>query len=276
MIDNRMGDLISKKLKISVFIVGYNESKLLANCLQSVKYADEILYFDLQSIDDSLMIAKQFTQNVFEIQKEEFVEIVHSKYIYKAKNDWIMIIDPDEVVDKALFEYLFDVFDSISQNDLYGAIQVPWKFYFKKTKLQGTPWGYNNSKILLVNKNKFEFRPIIHQGRIIKEGYKIFHIEDKKDRVVHHFWMLNVKSLFSKHLRYLKREGESNYKSGVKKPSLLRTFYSPFVQFYHSYITKKGYRDKFTGLLLSIFWAWYHTNVQINIRKFYLRREKVV
>lgn len=270
-----MGDRISKKLKISVFVVGLNESEMLANCLQSVQDCDEIMYFDLQSQDNSLDIAKKFTSDVFQIPRQEFVEIIHSEHMDKTKNDWVMIIDPDEVVDKSLIDHLFEIFNSIDQNEIYGAIRVPWKFYFNKIKLKGTPWGLDNSKILVVNKKKFHFKPIIHQGRVIKEGYEIFNIENDENKVVHHFWMSDVKSLVKKHLRYLKKEGESNYKIGIK-PSIMRILYTPVVQFYYSYFSKKGYRDRFTGLFLSLFWAWYQTNVQIKIWKFYLTRKRSV
>lgn len=264
---------VSEKINITVFVVGYNESYFLEKCLHSVKEFDEILYFDLQSTDDSVEIAKKYTDKIYIIPKEEFVEIVHYKYIDKASNDWVMILDPDEVVDNELYSYLEENFYNIIQNPIYGAIQVPWKFYFKNVKLKGTPWGYCNSKYLLVNKQKFEFKPIIHQGRKIKNGFNIYKINDEKNRIVHHYWMSSITSLVNKHLRYLKREGESKYDFGLKT-SLVKIIFTPFTQFYYSYISREGYKDMFLGFMLSLFWAWYQTNAQIQLMKYTIRKSR--
>lgn len=264
---------LSEKINITVFVVGYNESNFLEKCLHSIKDFDEILYFDLHSSDNSIEIAKKYTDKFYVIPKEEFVELVHYKYIHQASNDWVMIIDPDEVVDIELYTYLKENFYKIIENQIYGAIQVPWKFYFKNIKLRGTPWGFSNTKYLIINKKKFEFTPIIHQGRKIKDGYNVFQINDVNNRVVHHYWMSSITLLINKHLRYLKREGKSNFDAGLRT-NLLKILYTPFTQFFHSYISKKGYKDKFLGLMLSLFWAWYQTNAQIQLLNYSKRKSK--
>ena len=54
------------KPTITVSIIGHNEAADLERCFHSVDWADEIIYVDCESEDNSIEIAKKFTDKVFE------------------------------------------------------------------------------------------------------------------------------------------------------------------------------------------------------------------
>lgn len=83
--------------KISVVMIVKNEAEVLARCLDSVKEADEIIIVDTGSEDNTVEIAKKYTNKVFEDYKwnDSFCEARnHAKA--KATGDWILSIDADE------------------------------------------------------------------------------------------------------------------------------------------------------------------------------------
>ena len=92
----------SLKLNISAIVVGYNEANLLGSCLNSISFCDEILYFDLGSTDDSIKIAKTSHATIINHEKVPGCEWIHSKYYQSTKHDWVLIIDPDEIINDLL------------------------------------------------------------------------------------------------------------------------------------------------------------------------------
>ena len=83
---------------LSVTIITKDEEDRLPLCLESVKgLADEIIVLDSGSSDNTVAIARQYTDQVFEtdwpgygVQKQRALE--------KARGDWVLAIDADEAL----------------------------------------------------------------------------------------------------------------------------------------------------------------------------------
>lgn len=257
-----------ENLKISAIIVGRNEGKKLEECLKSLSFCDDILYADLNSSDNSLETAEKFGCRLFKFEIfGPSCEYTQSLLIDKAFNDWVILIDPDEKLDKLLVEELLVLLQAIhTGSSNVGAISVPWRFYFANKRLKGTVWGYRNEKVILVNRNKFEIKPITHYGRQIKPGYSIYNLRSNhnESNVLHHYWMDDIKSFWVKHFRYLKDEGKDRFKLGYRI-GLKGIFHQIFHQFYFCFILKKGYRDGFLGFFLSCFWTFYQTYANVSL-----------
>ncbi len=89
---------------LSVCILARDEAENLARCLASVAWADEIVVLvDDRSRDETEAVARRWASRVERrpyagdlLQKQACVAL--------AKHDWILIVDPDEVVPAALAE----------------------------------------------------------------------------------------------------------------------------------------------------------------------------
>ena len=258
-------------------IVGYNEATLLDACFKSIDFCDEIFYTDLGSTDDSINIALKYTPHILRRDKKSvpFCEKVQSEVVNYLKNDWVIFIDPDEMVDKDLQTQIILNFEKITLNPLIGALYVPWQFYFRRKKLIGTVWGGKNKKYFLVNKKRFDFLTIAHYGRKLKEGFisKEIILNNDETNVLHHYWMSSLKVFLQKHRRYLKNEGNNNYNAGIRV-GIKQVTMIPFKEFYNSFINKKGYKDGFTGLFLSSFWAYYKTHIALDILRIQKQKNK--
>lgn len=82
---------------LSVVIITKNEEKMIKACLESVGWADEIVIVDNGSKDDTLKIAKNYTDKIFEIDLQDFAAI-RNLAMEKAKGDWVLYVDADERV----------------------------------------------------------------------------------------------------------------------------------------------------------------------------------
>jgi hypothetical protein len=255
------------KLPISAMVVGFNEAHFLDNCLSSLSFCDEIIYTDLGSSDNSVAVAQKYCSNIYMRGLVPSGEFIQSEIVQDLKNDWVVFLDPDEVVDISLANILKDVFENIKVSPSTGAVLVPWLFYFKRRPLMGTVWGGVNSKYLLVNKNRFEFLPVTHYGRRLRAGFSTLEIKKnlEKTNVIHHYWMNSYLIFFKKHFRYLKYEGRDQFNAGRRIKGLSSLFFLPVKEFWHSYIVSKGYKDNFVGFSLSIFWSFYQTIIAFDI-----------
>lgn len=74
-----------------------NESVMLADCLKTVEGADEIVIVDTGSEDNTIEIAKRFTDKVFTDYKwEDHFANARNHVISKCTGDWILSIDADD------------------------------------------------------------------------------------------------------------------------------------------------------------------------------------
>ena len=239
------------KLPISAIVVGLNEAHLIEKSIGSVSFCDEIIYVDLGSNDKSVFLAKKLDAQIMHHQIVPFAEIVQAKIVPYLKHEWVIYIDPDEYLDPSLCKYIIDNFPKIEKSINIASVNVPWRFYFINHPLIGTPWGGDNRKPILVNRNRFLFEPMTHYGRKNKNGFKSLDVPFTKDMVLHHFWVQGWRSFIGKHIRYLKNEGRDRFELG-KKTSFLKILITPLVEFKYSFYSSKGYKDGFLGFL-SIF-----------------------
>src|SRR4051794_6312308 len=91
--------------KISAFMICKNEEKVIANALESLKWADEIIIVDGYSIDKTLEVAKLFTDKIFQREWTNFGE-QRNFALQKCSHPWVFFLDADEVCSPELIGWL--------------------------------------------------------------------------------------------------------------------------------------------------------------------------
>ena len=89
--------------KITVCILVKNAQSTLQECLQSLCEFGEIVLLDNDSTDDTLKIAQEFnaTYKNLRIERSKFIGFgaLKNLAVSFAKNEWILSIDSDEVLE---------------------------------------------------------------------------------------------------------------------------------------------------------------------------------
>ena len=106
---------------ISVCLVCRNEADRLASCLESVRWADDIVVMDLSSTDDSARIAREHGARVIVREPVPIVEMVRNEVAEHATGTWILALDPDERITPGLADEL----RRAAQRDELDAIVIP-------------------------------------------------------------------------------------------------------------------------------------------------------
>jgi len=100
-----------EKFPLSVVIPIKNEEKNIRECLESVKWADEIFVVDSQSTDKTIKIAKEYTNKIFQFYYQGGFP---KKKNWALKNlpfsyEWVLFLDADERVTPELKEEIISV-----------------------------------------------------------------------------------------------------------------------------------------------------------------------
>lgn len=88
--------------KISVALATYNEEENIKECLESVKWADEIIVVDGSSTDKTRKIAKKQGAKVTKTNNPAIFHINKQKALDACQNQWILQLDADERVTEKL------------------------------------------------------------------------------------------------------------------------------------------------------------------------------
>ncbi|MBI3282687.1 glycosyltransferase family 2 protein, partial [Candidatus Curtissbacteria bacterium] len=85
-------------MKLSVVISAYNEEKMIEGCLESVKgLANEIIFIDNTSLDNTVKIAKKYTDKIYTRENDPVNLNINKNFGFsKATGDWIISLDADE------------------------------------------------------------------------------------------------------------------------------------------------------------------------------------
>jgi len=95
--------------KLSVVIITKNEEHNMRRCLESVKWADEVVIYDSGSVDRTLDICKEYGCAVYNHPVWEGFGRAKHEAVCLAKNDWVFVIDADEVCSEALQNKILSV-----------------------------------------------------------------------------------------------------------------------------------------------------------------------
>ncbi|MFN5774725.1 MAG: glycosyltransferase family 2 protein, partial [Burkholderiaceae bacterium] len=86
---------------LSVILITKNEAELVGQCLESVKWADEIIVVDSGSTDATVEICKRYTDRVTVTDWPGFGP-QKNRALAMATGDWVLSIDADEEVTPGL------------------------------------------------------------------------------------------------------------------------------------------------------------------------------
>lgn len=234
--------------KLTILIPTFNVEKIIRECLESVKWADEILVCDSFSTDRTVEICKKYTNRI--IQHEYINSALQKNWaIPQAMHDWILIVDSDESLEEGLKEEI-EVILKNNSNDTNG-YKIPRKnlIYGKWVKTCGIYPDYVQ-RLFRKSKGKYELREVHAHLKVPGKSMVLKH------HLIHHDFN-NLEDYLMKFQRYQRYELDElvkNTKTFHWKDVTLR----PIYMFLWSYIYKAGYKDGFRGFFLSVLKGYYN------------------
>ena len=166
--------MLSKPGTISACLVVYNEEAVIERCLLSIRgLVDEIIIVhDGECSDQTLVIAKRYTDKVFVRDHAGMME-AHLVFAFEqATSEWLFRIDADEFVDK---EDFVKIKEAVSEKEV-SALILKWEMWDGQRVIEFP----GLQKMCLVRRDHFHYCGIPHENGFVDGGVK------KIDVYLHH------------------------------------------------------------------------------------------
>lgn len=224
--------------KISVVIIGKNGAKTLEKTLNALREFDDIVFYDNGSSDQTMQIARKF-KNVNLVEGEFLgfgkTKILASSY---AKNDWILNLDCDEVIDEDLKNSLLN--EKLDENCVY---LLNFNAFYKDIQVKHCGWSGQKIK-RLYNKKITNYNEAKIHEKILDEGLKNKILKGN----VAHYSFLSISDFLQKTDKYSDAYALQNM--GKKSSSPAKAYFRSIWFFIKNYFIRLGFLDGYAGLLV--------------------------
>ncbi len=264
-------------MKLSVVLATRNEEANIERCLLSVKnIADEIIIFDEHSTDRTKEIAERLDATVFLEPHHDIFHITKQKALEKAKGEWILQLDADEVVTKALAEEIKEVISGTHVSKVNRLFMRHQNLIEKRDgkigKNTGEVVGY-----FIPRRNIFLGKPLIHAGvypdgviRLVKKGKAWFPQKSVHEQIqldgevawlskdLDHYDSPTFERYLSRLNRYTNLIAKEFKESKLPRNAIYLFVYitfKPFITFLDLYFRHRGFLDGMQGFIWSFFSA---------------------
>lgn len=235
-------------MKISVVINTLNEEKNIENCLKAVKWADEIVIVDMYSDDKTVEIAKKYTDKIFLHERMNYADPARQFALDKASNEWILVVDADELVPLKLKNKLL----KIIENDQADVVYTPHKNYFSGKLIKGVGWGpLQNLHPRLFKKGYFNYKANIHTNFEIKDNARIYYIKNFEESFIHLAY-IDFEHYIEKMNRYTTIESTNIFEGKNERNYLFKLFLLALWRTLKEIILIKWYKDGFRGISIGV------------------------
>jgi glycosyltransferase involved in cell wall biosynthesis len=107
---------------LTVTIITKNEAANIRRCLESIKWADEIIVVDSGSTDDTLEICREYTDKIFSTDWPGY-GIQKNRALSHATQDWVLSLDADEEVSSELKTKIQQILKDAKGYDAYSVFR---------------------------------------------------------------------------------------------------------------------------------------------------------
>jgi glycosyltransferase involved in cell wall biosynthesis len=238
--------------KISILLPTFNEADKIVECLESVKWADEILVLDSYSTDNTLDIAREYGARFIQ---HEYINSAKQKNwaIPQCEHAWVLQIDADERLELALQEEIQNILRD-PPNDVDG-YSMPFKHHVLGKWVRSMDL-YPEYHLRLFRKDVGRFQDKEVDSHVVVPGRVLYFTNH-----VLHFGFESVSQKLRPFDRYTRYEADERVKRG-KFYSWYNITFRTLAVFVYYYFYKLGFLNGVRGLVVAayksdfIFWTY--------------------
>lgn len=232
---------MSTNHNISAVIIACNEEKYIQQCIESIlPITDDIIVVDSGSSDKTVELAKSAGAKVHHMPWKGYGENKNFGNS-KAKNEWILSIDADEIINEELVKHITTV--SKKENTIY---RIKSLVNYNGKWIRHCGW-YPAWKLRFFHKTKAKWNLApVHESLEYADDIKI---EELKGQLLHYSYD-SIQDHRNKSTKYGKLKAESWIKNN-KSVSIFKKWFGPTFKFIRTYIFRLGFLDGKEGFIIS-------------------------
>ncbi len=227
-------------------MIAFNEEAVIADALASVSWADEIIVVDSGSTDQTVNIAKRYTERVlfrpwmgFSAQKNWAVD--------QATHDWVLSLDADERITPGLRD---EIVALLQGPPSCAGFYIARKNFFLGQWIRHGGW-FPDKTLRLFDKRQGRFGDRIVHEKVEVKG-EVGHLRHP----MIHYTYTSLSSYHRRAGRYAGLAAEEMH-AGGRAFSIMDILVRPLWTFVRMYLFQQGFRDGIRGFLLAVFYGYY-------------------
>jgi glycosyltransferase involved in cell wall biosynthesis len=227
---------------VSVITITLNEERNIEACLQSVRWADEIIVLDSGSTDRTMELATRFTNRVERVEWKGYGG-TRNMGLDRASGDWILWLDADERVTDDLAAEIQEILRV--DNPAIAGYAVARRAYFLGRWIKHCGW-YPSRVIRLFRRSQGRFTESrVHEELRVDGG-----VSNSRGDLVH-YTDPDLHHYFEKFNRYTTLAAE-DMKAAGRHCSLYDLLVRPSFTFVKMYLLRLGVLDGMAGFVLCV------------------------
>lgn len=226
---------------LSVIIICKNASKHLEACLESVKWANEIIVLDSGSTDDTISIAKRYSTHIHSTDWPGFGPQKNRALSY-ATRPWVLSIDADEWLSPSLQTEIQGIVESDRDET---AFYIRRQSYYCGKLIRHGSWAKDDC-LRLFKRGTAEFTNDLIHEKLVAKG-----IIGKLKGILYHQAYDTLEQVIQKMNQYSSLGADIKAAQG-KRASLSQAILHALWSFIHGYIFRLGFLDGREGFLLAV------------------------
>ena len=231
--------------RISAVVIARDEGKNIAPCLESLRWADEIVVVDSGSTDGTPEIARRYTDKVFNVpwkgfgpQKQAAVDL--------AAHDIVLNVDCDERVTPELAEETGGI---LSGSGMAAAYTVPRRTFLGGKEIRHCGW-YPDRTTRLFDRTRARFSTdLVHERVEVSGG-----TAPLKGHLLHYSFS-GIGEMIPKIDRYSDLSARQMFERG-RRCGIADLTLRPAFAFFRTYLLRLGFLDGVEGMVISATTSW--------------------
>jgi glycosyltransferase involved in cell wall biosynthesis len=236
-------------VKISAVIIAFDEEENIADAINSVAWADEVLVVDSESTDETRAIAESLKAKVL-TQKWQGFSRQKQFAVDNAAHDWIFSLDADERVSNRLKDEILKLKNQ-PENSLAPGYKIPRLTFYMNRWIRHGGW-YPDWQLRFFNRRKGKWKDIlIHESVEMQENARV---EKLSGDILH--YSIPDAAYHNKMIadRYAPLAAEQMFRRD-RSTSPFKIFTAGIIAFLQTYILKLGFLDGLAGFCIARFAA---------------------
>lgn len=226
---------------LSVMIITKNEAHDIAACLDSIRWADEIVVLDSGSTDNTVAICQTYTDKV-QVTDWPGFGIQKNRALAMTSGDWVLSIDADERVPPALKQAIQSAIHAPGE---VVAFSIPRRSTYCGKLIRFGDWR-NDRVVRLFKRNQARFCDSkVHESLQVQGRVAML-----RDYLVH-FAFKDRKEVMAKTEQYSTLGAEQKFAAGKTATRLTAIGHGAWT-FLRGYIIRLGFLDGYRGLQLAL------------------------
>jgi len=233
--------------RLSVAIVCQDEEDRIRACLESVRFADEIVVVDSGSSDQTVEVVREYTELVHHREWKGWRD-QKSWARDQCSSEWVLTLDADEVVTDDLRREIEEVL-SREKIDCDG-FTIPRLTSYQGRWIRRSGW-YPDRKLRLYRKDAARFGGV--------DPHEVIEVDGKVGELVsdmHHYTYRDLHHQARQLARYATVNAEAKHQAG-KRFRLAGLLFAPPYAFIKSYFFQLGLLDGMPGFLIAVMNGYY-------------------